>query len=417
MVRAGEASPKSDGTMTQATPYEREGAKRQHAVPVVRMSAFYFVYFAGVGALLPYLSPYLESLNFSPAAIGEIMGILLAARIVMPPLIAWLADGKGWVIGIIRTSCFAAAVSFMGMFFGTSYAWIAATVALFSFSRDATLPLFETVTLNHLGEKAQRYTRVRLWGSIGFIVAVSCVGPAIDAFGPVALLYVAQGLFILLALNTWFIPSAPKGELRAREGTGLRKALLRRDSIVVILVAMLVQASHGPYYAFYSIYLESHRFSGLQIGGMWSLGVAAEVLLFLRADRLLGRLAWKNLLMVTLALTALRWLLIGAFPHLLAVLLAAQILHAVSFGLFHALLMMFVHGTFKGRSQARGQALYASVGYGIGGASGSAVAGHLWGALGPQNTFMAAAALPFVGLLLAGWLSDQCLAGGSRTSV
>lgn len=404
MVRAGEASLKSDGTMIQTAHIETKGAKRGHPVPVVRMSTFYFVYFAGVGALLPYLSPYLESLKFSPAAIGEIMGFLLAARIAMPPLIAWLADGKGWVMGIIRTSCFAAAVSFMGMFFGTSYWWIAATVALFSFSRDATLPLFETVTLNHLGEKAQRYTRVRLWGSIGFIVAVSSVGPAMDAFGPKALLYIAQGIFILLALNTWIIPSAPQGELRAREGTGLRKALLRRESIVVILVSMLVQASHGPYYAFYSIYLEGHSFSGLQIGGMWSLGVAAEVLLFLRADRILGRFDWKNLLMVTLALTALRWLLIGAFPHLLAVLLAAQLLHAVSFGLFHALLMMFVHGMFQGRSQARGQAIYASVGYGIGGAAGSAAAGHLWSAMGHQNTFMAAAALPLVGLLLAAWL-------------
>ena len=94
----------------------------------------------------------------------------------------------------------------------------------------------------------------------------------------------------------------------------------------------------------------------------------------------------------------------GSIGFVLAVLLVAQCLHAASFGLYHAVAVQCVHGCFRGALQGRGQALYSSVGFGVGGALGSFGAGHVWATSGAQAAWFAAALVALLGLLVA-WCS------------
>lgn len=359
-------------------------------VPYWRLSGFYLFYFATLGALVPYWGLYLKSLGFDAAAIGELMAVIMATKVVAPNVWAWIADHRGHRMAIVRLASLLAAVAFAGVFLGHGFWWLAVVMAVFSFFWNAALPQFEATTLTYLGERSHRYTSIRIWGSIGFIVAVAALGPYLDAHGagmlPPVLLLLMAGIWIM---SLW-VPERAVGH-RAIGHEPLSRVLRRPAVLALLAGCFLAQMSHGPYYAFFSIYLEGHGHSRSVIGQLWALGVIAEVVLYLFMHRLLPRFGLRNLFLFSLGLTTLRWILIALFPQELALLVMAQVLHMASFGMYHAVAIQLVHRYFVGRNQGRGQALYSSLSFGAGGAVGSLLSGYLWDTAGAQVVYLGAA--------------------------
>jgi MFS transporter, PPP family, 3-phenylpropionic acid transporter len=367
----------------------------------LRLSGFYLFYFATLGVLLPYWGLYLLALGFEPARIGELAAIPQATKLVAPNLWGWLADRTGWRMRMVRWACLAAALSFAGVYAaGNSYAGLALVGLLFSFFWNAALPQFEAVTLNHLGEQVHRYSQVRLWGSVGFIVAAVGVGFLVQDWGVGIVPAVLLGLFVALWLNSLLVPDWPDAPL-VQAAAPLGRVLRQPAVIAFFTTCFLNQAAHGPYYGFFSLYLETYGYSREFIGLLWGLGVTVEVGMFLLMHRLLPRFGPRQLMLAALALAALRWLLIGHFARELPILLFAQTLHAFSFGVFHAVSMHLTHQFFPGSLQGRGQALYSSLSFGAGNAVGSLAAGYLWQGLGPAALFDLAAALGALAWLVA----------------
>lgn len=365
-----------------------------------RLSSFYLFYFAALGALMPYWGPYLRSAGFEPAQIGELMAILLGTKIIAPYIWGWLADRTGSRMPIIRVATFLATAAFIGVFIGQGYWWMAAVMMSFSFFWNAALPQFEAVTLNHLGTRVHRYGWIRMWGSVGFILSVVLLGPTLEQFGHQLLPWVVFSLFLLLWLTTLGVPE--QRDQRASPQTGGIIAVLRRPEVISLFVlCFLAKASHGPYYSFFTIYLEDSGYSGLAVGSLWALGVLAEIAVFLLMPRLLPAVGPRNLMLAALVLTALRWLLIAGFVDKMPVLIGAQLLHMASFGLYHAVAIHFIHRFFPGRFQGRGQALYSSLSFGAGGAVGALGSGYLWGPVGAGVVFSAAGLAAALALMVA----------------
>ncbi|MCG6941031.1 MAG: MFS transporter [Thiohalocapsa sp.] len=375
-------------------------------MPYARLSSYYFFYFGALGALVPYWGPYLLERGFAPAAIGVLMAILMGTKIVAPNVWGVLADRAGARMPSVRLGAFLALVCAVPVFWAGGFWSMALVMAAFSFFWNAPLPLMEAVTFNHLGERVNRYANVRVWGSIGFIVVVLLLGWLQERAGsgvvPAAVLALFGGVWLACLL----IPD--RGQARA-DHTHLRlRRLLARPEILAFLAAcLLMQASHGAYYAFYSIHLENHGYGDTAVGALWALGVGVEVLVFINMHRLLARFGARRVLLASLALAVLRWLLIGAYVDLVAVQLLAQSLHAATFGSFHASAIHLTHHYFPGRTQARGQALYNSVSFGVGGATGSLIAGSLWSGAGAMVTFAAASGLAGLGFIAALWVDRE----------
>lgn len=369
-------------------------------LPYWRLSGFYFFYFAALGALIPYWGLYLKSLGFSEADIGELIAIIMATKIVAPNVWGWIADHTGKRMLIIRLASLLAVMSFAGVFLGSSYWWLALVMTLFSFFWNASLPQFEAATMNHLGEQTHRYSAIRMWGSIGFIVAVAGLGTLFDHFSVTLLPLVLLVIFAGIWINSLFVPEHGAGHMTL-DSEPLRQVLAKPEVLALLLVCFLVQASHGPYYTFYSIYLEGYGYSRQWIGWLWALGVVAEIGVFLLMYRLLPRYGSRRLLLAALYLTTLRWVLIALFLESISMLLFAQLLHAASFGVVHAVAIHLIHRFFTGRHQGKGQALYSSVTFGIGGALGSLYGGYLWESAGPEVVYLAAAGISLLALILA----------------
>jgi PPP family 3-phenylpropionic acid transporter len=365
-----------------------------------RLSAFYLFYFASLGALIPYWSLYLQSLGFGAKEIGELVAIIMGTKILAPNIWGWIADHTGRRMSIVRLGCLLATVSFAGVFAGHGYWWLALVMSLFSFFWNAALPQFEATTLNHLGDRVHRYSSIRLWGSIGFILAVAGLGVVLEHTGnallPRVLLVLLGGIWIASLL----VPESAAAH-RSLEQVPLRRILGRPEVLSLLVVCFLLQASHGPYYTFYSLYMVDHGYSETAVGQLWALGVVAEIGVFLRMHRWLPRFGARTLMLTAALLTALRWLMIGLFVEQVWLMVLAQTLHAASFGVYHAVSIHLIHNLFRGRHQGRGQALYSSLSFGAGGAAGSLLAGHLWDTIGAHWTYACAAATA----VLAAWIS------------
>jgi PPP family 3-phenylpropionic acid transporter len=370
-------------------------------IPYIRLSGFYFWYFATLGTFLPFWALYLQNAGSDPAEIGLLMAILPATKVVAPSLWGWLADRTGYTLAFIRWTSFLALAVFSLMFWLDGFGWLVVIMLAFSFFWNATLPLFETLTLNHLHRDAERYSAVRVWGSIGFIVAVAAVGKALESLLPIACLpQLLALLFGLIWLSSLAVPPVPEG--MHAEGHGSLRGILRRGPVAAFFLACLLhQIGHGPYYVFFSVYLEDHGFPHGQTGLLWAAGVLAEILLFGALPRLLRHCGLRALLLASFALSAVRWLVIAWGIDHLALILAAQLLHAASFGSAHVASIHIVHRYFRGPHHGTGQALYSGIGFGLGGVLGSLYGGYFWTAWGPHWVYTAAAGFSLLAFLIA----------------
>ena len=368
-------------------------------MPYWRLSGFYFFYFASLGVLIPYWGLYLKSLGFSAAAIGTMMATIMATKIISPNIWGWVADHTGKRMAIVRLGGLLSIFAFAGVFVSQQYWWLIVVMMLFSFFWNAALPQFEATTFYHLGDHIDRYSSIRLWGSIGFIATVWGLGSLMQGQGIQLLPWILLGLFTAIWINSLFVPEEAAGHL-ALDHSPLRKILSQPHVVGLLLVCFLLQAGHGPYYTFYSIHMEAHGYSLSMIGGLWALGVIAEVIVFLLMHRLVPKFGLRNLLLVSLLLAVVRWLLIGLFPEHLSVMLFAQILHAATFGVYHAAAIQLIHTYFKGKHQGKGQALYSSLSFGAGGALGSFYSGYVYDYFGALLMFGIAAVLSLLACLL-----------------
>jgi PPP family 3-phenylpropionic acid transporter len=370
-------------------------------MPYWRLSGFYFFYFAVLGILVPYWGLYLKSIGFSAVDIGSLMAVLMVSRMVAPNVWAYIADHRRERMRVVRAASFLTVLCFAGVFAGTTFWWLALVMLAFSFFWNASLPVLEVQVMHHTRQHPGRYGRVRLWGSIGFIAAVVVLGPVIDNAGPAWILPVLVALMTGIFVSSLLLPEAEMSGPMERAGPFL-KTVTRPDVLAFLLACLLMAASHGPYYTFYSILLESHDFTKTAIGILWAYAVVCEIAIFLLMPRLLEIVSLRQVLLASFALAAARWLLIGLLPNNLAALIVAQTLHAATFGTFHAAGMQMVYRFFTGHHQHRGQAVYSTVGFGLGGAIGAYYSGHAWDTLGPLVTYAIAAGCA-LGALLVAW--------------
>ena len=372
----------------------------------LNLSAFYFFYFAYLGAFAPFFALYLTSVGMTAVEIGVLMALPQLTRILAPHLWGWLADHTGRRIGVVRISGAAGMIAFLGVFTGDSFALLFVVLFAMMFFWSAALPLVEATTLSKLGDDTARYGRIRVWGSVGFIAAVVAVGYLIDATGPRSVLWVIAGLMAGMLLLSFTLAEA-RPEPHESDDLPVWQIVRKPAVLAVIGASALMAAAHGPYYTFYTIHLVDHGYSKSAAGWLWALGVICEIGIFIWMSRLYRAFTLRSILIASTLLAALRFVVIGWGADSIVLLLAAQTLHAASFGSFHAAAIGVVHKLFRGRHQARGQAIYGSLAYGLGGTAGGLASGYAWGGLGPALTFTLAAGC---GLLAAAvlwrWLGE-----------
>jgi MFS transporter, PPP family, 3-phenylpropionic acid transporter len=315
---------------------------------------------------------------------------MAVVKVLAPTAWAYVADRTGARVAVIRAGIGGAIVCVAALMGDFGFWWLVVVLALHGLFSTAILPQVETVTLARLGAGAKQYGRIRLWGSVGFVAAVVATGWLTETFGLSLLPVVVIGCQVVALLATALLAD-PDDIGHSAQAAPLGPVIRQAHVVVFLFVAMLMAASHAPYYSFFSIQLGDLGYSRTTIGILWAFAVVAEVILFSQGGWLLARFTLVRLLGAALAVTALRWLVMGYFADVEPALWFAQGAHAISFGLFHLASIEYVRRSFVYGTQGRGQALYSALGFGLGAAVGSAGAGTLWASGGPQVAYLWAA--------------------------
>lgn len=367
-------------------------------IPYWRLAALYFGYFVYIGGFAPYFSLYLQSIGQTAFRIGLLLSLMQLMRIGGPHLWASLADRHGWRARLLQATLAGALAAFAGLFATASFAGLFVVLAAFAFFSSATMPLLDAITLAGLRDRVERYGGIRLWGSIGFIVAVLGAGWILDRVAIANLLWLLVApLAATLALSLTLRDSPAPG---ARVHERVWPLLVRRDVVVLLAANVLMNAAHGPLYAFFSIYLADAGYDTATIGVLWSLGVLAEILVFLAAPKWMTRFSAVDILIASFALGVVRFAVIGWAVDSPVALAGAQVLHAATFGSCHVASVALINQWFSGTRQVRGQAVYLSAAFGFGGFLGALASGAAWEPLGPAWTYTAASGAAGLGLIL-----------------
>ena len=324
-------------------------------------------------------------------------------RVFAPYLWGALADRSARRMPIVRLAAAISLFAFVAFFFTASLAGLLAAMALLAFFWSATLPLVETQTFEHLRDDPTRYSRVRVWGSIGFIAAVAGVGALLEYWPIGKLLWMLLATLVGILAFSFLVPEAVSSHAASAPPPRIGEILRQRRVRALLAACFAMSAAHGAYYVFYSIHLAANGYGTALVGGLWSVGVVAEIGVFLVMAQLLRRFSLRTILVVSFAAAVLRFVLIGWCVDSLAVIACAQILHALTFGSHHAAAIAAINRWFPGRAQGRGQALYSSLSFGAGGLCGGLVSGWTWDALGAAVTFSICSLFALCGLALVAY--------------
>lgn len=377
-----------------------------------RIAGFYFFYYAFVGMFAPYWSLYLKSIHFDAIEIAILVSIQPVMRMIAPNIWGWLADHTGKRLQVVQIAATLSAVCYLGVFATTSFWGMFLVLALMGFFWSASMPLVEATTLTYLGKHSARYGRIRSWGSIGFIVSVVGLGYAFDHVAISWLLW--AGVVCEFGILV-FARQIPPTEVLAHhtDHQPVKQIVLQPRVIALFSACFLMSVAHGPYYTFYSIYLVDHGYAKSAVGGLWALGVICEIGVFFVMPWLLRRFGFTRILLISFSAAIVRFMLIGWGVDFLVLLLIAQVLHAATFGAYHAASVGLVHEFFQGRHQSKGQALFGSLTYGAGGMLGGLASGPIWQHFGASVLYSCSAGMALLGLLLILW--KQSMGQHART--
>lgn len=334
------------------------------------------------------------------AQISILMSLMQATRIFGPNFWGWMADYTQRRAMILRMTALAAWVSFASLFFAQTFTHFFIVILCINIFTSAQSPLLETLMLSEMRGDFSQYGRLRLWGSVGFIVSVVLAGQLLDKHGIVMMLWLSIFLLFLVWIASLRIQESVPSHDKHDESC-LWDLLTKREVIAFFTSTFLMVAAHASLYVFYSLYLAQIGYSKSAIGWMWSLGVMAEILFFFYQAPIFQRIQLQSLMLLSFLIAITRFSLIALGASSLLLLLVAQILHAASFGMHHSASVMTLQRWFAGPLQARGQALFISISYGLGGTFGAIFLSLVWESWSAQAVYWMAALMALGGAVAA----------------
>ncbi|EIG9089281.1 TPA: 3-phenylpropionate MFS transporter [Serratia marcescens] len=339
----------------------------------------YFTYFFSYGIFLPFWGVWLKGEGIAPETIGILLGAGLVARFLGSLLIAPRVKDPSHLVSALRLLALLTLAFAVGFCFGNGWGWLMLVIAGFNLFFSPLVPLTDALAGTWQKQIRMDYGRVRLWGSLAFVIGSALTGQLVAVWGHKAILYSLIFSVLAMLLGMLLKPSVmPQGEARTHSGAERSLWALLKEGPVwrFLLCVTLLQGAHAGYYSFGSIYWQEAGYSASTIGYLWSLGVVAEVIIFASSNMLFRRWNARNLLLLSACCGVLRWSLM-AYSTELGWLLLIQILHCGTFTVCHLAAMRFIAAR-QGQEVIRLQAVYSALAMGGGIAVMTVIAGFLF---------------------------------------
>ena len=370
---------------------------RRQLWPFAALSASYF---AHIGFFNPYLPLWLKDMGLSLLTISVLTAVQATTRLFAPYAWGALSDRTGERVKLLRIGAGVAFATACLLFWDWSPVALGLVLLLMFSHTSAMMPMSEAAMAHLVSQDGnfdtKRYGRVRLWGSMGFLVTVFAAGAWFETFG----MQHFPGWTVLtlgaVLLSVWWMPDIKEASALVREHISVMPVLRQLPVKWFFVSTFFHVLSHIGIYVFFSLYLDSLGYSKTMIGLLWAVSVAVEVVWFFTQSRWLPRMPLTAWLVACSAVMLLRMGLTVAWADVLWVLLLAQTLHAITFATHHTVSIALISQHFSGRLRGRGQALYTVVAYGFPGVLGALLGGIISERWGLQSVFVASCLISLV---------------------
>jgi PPP family 3-phenylpropionic acid transporter len=380
------------------------------------LSALVATYFAHIGFFNPYLPLWLKDMGLSLVAISVLVSLQSASRLVAPYGWGWLSDHTGRRSQLLRYGASASVLLSLGLWYDGGVVWLFAVLLLLFAHTSGMMPMSEALVTQLVTRDgafdARRYGRVRVFGSVGFLVTVIAAGWWFDRFGLSHFPLLTLVTIAAVAVSAWCLPSVREPVL-AQEDKESVLPLMRQRSVQLFFGAAFFHVlAHISIYVFFSLYLDALGYDKTTIGLLWALSVLVEVGWFFTQSRWLPRWRLSAWLMICAAVMALRMVMTAGAGDHLWVLLLAQCLHALTFAAHHTVCIAWLSQHFPGQLRGRGQALYTVIAYGLPGVVGGLAGGVISSHWGLNSIFWLSVPISLISGLLAwgAWRHDRLTA-------
>ncbi|UDG81251.1 putative 3-phenylpropionic acid transporter [Candidatus Profftia lariciata] len=326
----------------------------------------YFTYFFSFGIFLPFWSVWLQGEHISSEKIGILLGAGMISRFIGSLFMAPIVKKNSQLIIAIRILALFTLIFSITFSFCSIWLWLLLIISGFSLFYGPLIPLTDALAATWQHQIGLDYGKVRLWGSMAFILGSAVTGKIVNIFNHQAIMYFLWASLAMMLLGMLLRPQhMPKDSLQENNvpHTTKWKILLTESSVWrFLLCTSLQQGAHAGYYGFSTIYWQAAGYSASVVGYLWALGVVAEVIIFALSKRLFCNLSVSRLLLISCICAVIRWTLMGTTTTLLG-LICMQILHAGSFTICHIAAMRFIAAR-QGGDVIRLQAIYSALGMG-----------------------------------------------------
>lgn len=348
----------------------------------------FFLFFFSWTTFLSYWGVIFDARGFSGAEIGLSITVSLVTRAIAVVTLFPLANrlvALGTIARWLPWLCFALGLAFLPH---TGLAGLLLLSAAFGVLYPTLMPLLETTAALGAQRGALVYGPVRLWGSLGFVAGAAVNGAAARVLGNEALLPVFLVSLLALAL-TALLPLGDEVVAAQRSGSigAWGPLVTHRVFMIALGICVLVQSSHAAYYAFGTLHLDRLAVDPLLVAVFLMLAPISEMVVFRFTARIGEDWSLAALLLVAVLGSVLRWGIWMVEPPV-AVLLASQLLHGLTFGMMQVGFIQTMRRHVEPHLMAPAQGLYSALGTGAGTAVMTAVAGHFFD-ISPVLTFLA----------------------------
>jgi PPP family 3-phenylpropionic acid transporter len=363
-----------------------------------RLASFYGIYFVLIGFVSAFWPLWLTDRGITETDIGIILASGVFAKVFVSPSIALLADRRGDRKRLMIILTFCSAAVFSTFQYVDSFWSILLVTVIFFLAWSSILPLGESLTILNTRAHGLDYGRLRLWGSVGFIVATVGGGLILTGRNVDTIFWLILASAISVFVVCWFLPNT-KTEKSDQGKVPLWTMLTDGKFVLFIAACALIQSTHSIYYGFGTIHWKNAGFDEITIGALWAEGVLAEIILFIYGTKLIAKLGSSQLILLGGLAAIIRWTITGLSDDL-SVLVVLQALHAFTFGATHLGAMHYISDTVTPNQSATAQSLYAVAVSGVGMAIGLALSGKLYATFS-GGAYFVMAGVGLVGFILA----------------
>lgn len=356
----------------------------------------YFFYFSVLGIFLPYFNLYCYHLDFSGFQIGILSAVRTVATVVFPIFWGIAADRFKIRKHIYLTCSLLSTVIWAFFLFTTDFRLMLVISIVYGIFYAPIIAFLEAITIELLGHEKEKYGSIRVWGSAGFILVTIGIGRLTDIYTIRIILYLILAGSLMQALTALTIPATGISETSF---TGSRKSFLTFKFFIFLTCAFLMLLSHGTYYGFFSIHLENLGFGKTFIGIAWALATISEIPVMLISNKIFKRISFEKVLVFSFFFAAARWLILSSADSAV-VILASQVMHAVTYGAFHIASILYIDMLVPAEAKTFGQGINNAVSYGLGITAGFLISGYFFDIVGSSGLFALSSIAAIVGGVL-----------------